>query len=227
MHTRLTLDRKKTALLLVDLQEEQRHDPLYRVEDFDTVLANARALLDECRRRGLSVVHAAYRRDFDSCPPRPFEPLGGDGKPAFSDAENPLTAICEEVRPADSEPVIHKNDASAFSEASLTGLLTKGGIDWLVIGGVWTEACVAATVRDAIATGLHVLLIKDACGSGTEAMHRTAVLNLANRLYGGAVADTRRALALLGGEETDVWIPERPVPILWRFDDVDAHYRSL
>jgi nicotinamidase-related amidase len=227
MRTRLRLDRQRTALLLIDLQEEQRHDPLYRVEGFDQVLANARALLQASRRIGLLAVHAAYRRDFDACPPRPFEPLSGDGKPAFSDVANPLTAICEEVRPDERETVIYKNDASAFSEASLREHLSRRRIEWVVIAGVWTEACVAASVRDAIAAGLRVLLVKDACGSGTKAMHRTAVLNLANRLYGGAVADTRRALALFEGEERDVWMPERPVPILWRLEDVGARYDAL
>ena len=71
----------------------------------------------------------------------------------------------------------------------------------MVIAGVWTEACVAATVRDAIAPGIHVLLVKDACGSGTVAMHKMAILNLANRLYGGAVADTERACDLMAGEK--------------------------
>jgi len=57
----------------------------------------------------------------------------------------------------------------------------------LMVAGVWTEACIAATVRDALALGFRVLVVKDACASGTEAMHQTAILNLANRLYGGAV----------------------------------------
>src|SRR3954447_7711223 len=150
MRSGLRLDPDRAALLLIDLQEEQRHDPLYRVEGFDTVLANARALLEQCRRCGVSVLYSAYRREFSSCPPRAFEPLGPGGRPAFSDAANPLTAICGEVSPLESEPVIYKNDASAFSEPSLAGLLRAKGVDWLVIAGVWTEACVSATVRNAI-----------------------------------------------------------------------------
>src|SRR5205823_5327294 len=119
MRTSFSLDPRRTALLLVDLQEEQRKDPTYRVAGFDDVLGNARSLLEQARRRGLCVFHAAYRRDFGSCPPRPFEPLANDGGPAFSDAGNPLTAICAEVRPLESEPIIYKNDASAFSEGTL------------------------------------------------------------------------------------------------------------
>src|SRR4029079_12975356 len=123
------------------------------------------------------VIHSAYRRDFSLRPPRPFEPVTSDGKPTFSDAVNPLTAICSEVAPRGSESVIYKNDASAFCEESLTPLLGAAHVEWLMIAGVWTEACVAATVRDGIAQGFRVLLVKDACGSGTQAMHKTAVLN--------------------------------------------------
>jgi maleamate amidohydrolase len=227
MRTKLRLRHDRAALLLIDLQEEQRQSLLYPVSGFDPVLANAAKLLHAARAMGQLIVHTAYRRDFTLCPPRPFEPLSYAGTPAFSDPASPLTAICPEVAPSPSELVIYKNDASAFCEGTLQGILTKRSIEWLVVAGVWTEACVAATIRDAIAAGLHVLLVKDACGSGTTAMHQTAVLNIANRLYGGAIADTARALELIGNKESEVWIPERPVPILYSFGDAAERYSAL
>ena len=84
--------------------------------------------------------------------------------------------------------------------------------EWLIVAGVWTEACVAATVRDAIARGIRVLLVKDACGSGTKAMHQMGILNVANRLSGGAVASADAVVRLLAGGEAQVWMAERPVP---------------
>jgi nicotinamidase-related amidase len=227
MKTAISLGGKTVGLLLVDLQEEQRHDPLYSVAGIGNVLANASRLLAAARATKRLVVHAAYRRDFRLRPPRPFEPVTADGKPTFSDAVNPMTAICREVAPQDSESIIWKNDASAFCEDTLRPLLIEAGIEWLVIAGVWTEACVAATVRDAIAHGFRVLLVKDACGSGTEAMHKTAVLNLANRLYGGAVTDTARAIDLFAGKTVQAWIAERPVPILFDFADAAERYAEL
>jgi maleamate amidohydrolase len=227
MRTTLSLDTSRIALLLVDFQEEQRQHPHYSVAAFDRVLANAVELLEVARGRHQLVVHAAYRRDFSLCPPRPFEPVGDGGVPAFSDAANPLTNICSEVGPKASEPVIYKNDASAFCEDKLQPILARHNIEWLVVAGVWTEACVAATVRDGIAKGFRILLVKDACGSGTTAMHETAVLNLANRLYGGAVTDTQRALALMAGKPAEAWIAERPVPILFDFANVTARYAEL
>ena len=227
MRSTLTLDPQHTALLLVDFQEEQRRHALYSVAGFDRVIGHARALLEAARARRLSVVHTAYRRDFKLCPPRPFEPLAEGGTPAFSDTTDPLTAICAELAPLDGEAIIYKNDASAFSAAELRAALLARDARWLIIAGVWTEACVAATVRDAIAGGFRVLLVKDACGSGTEAMHQTAVLNLANRLYGGAVCDTAAGLKLISGETVEVWMPERPVPILFSYADATELYRGL
>jgi nicotinamidase-related amidase len=227
MKSRVTLNAKRTGLLLVDFQEEQRSDPLYRVTDFPAVIANAGRLLDCARAQRLPVFHAAYKRDFTRVQPRPFEPMAGDGAPAFSDVTNPGTEICAEVTPASGEFVTIKNDASAFCEGDLLPALRSRNIDWLAIAGVWTEACVAASVRDAIASGIHVLLVKDACGSGTVAMHQVAILNLANRLYGGAVADTARACTLMAGDGAEVWMPERPAPILFGYDDAQALYEAL
>ncbi|MGE3873459.1 MAG: isochorismatase family protein [Parvibaculaceae bacterium] len=227
MKTAVSFEDKRVALLLVDLQEEQRHDPLYSVAGFDDVLANAARLLAAARAAGRLVIHAAYRRDFTQCPPRRFEPVTSAGKPTFSDAADPLTAICREVAPGGSEPVIYKNDASAFCEGSLKPLLTEARIEWLAIAGVWTEACVAATVRDGIAQGFRVLLVKDACGSATRAMHETAIINLANRLYGGAIADTAGAMDLLEGKTIEAWVAERPVPILFNFTDAAERYAEL
>lgn len=227
MRTALSLDPRQTAVLLIDFQEEQRRHALYSVAGFERVIGNARALLEVARARRLSVVHTAYRRDFKLCPLRPFEPLAEGGAPAFSDATDPLTAICSELAPLDGETIIYKNDASAFSEAGLRKALLARDASWLIIAGVWTEACVAATVRDASAGGFRVLLVKDACGSGTEAMHQTAVLNLANRLYGGAVCDTAAGLKLIVGDTVEVWMPERPVPILFNYADAAELYRGL
>jgi len=227
MRQTLSLDPRRTALLLVDLQEEQRQVPHYAVADFDNVLRNAQRLLEAARARALPVFHAAYRRDFAKVPPRPLEPRSPDGGPAFSDKTSPLTAICAEVAPRAGEPVIYKNDASAFCEGDLAPMLRDSRTEWLVTAGVWTEACIAATVRDAIAHGIRVLLVKDACGSGTVAMHQTGLINLANRLSGGAVSDTMTACRLIAGEAAEAWMPERPVPILFSYADAEQLYEAL
>jgi nicotinamidase-related amidase len=227
MRQQLTLHPTRAALILVDLQEEQRRDPYYVVAGLDAVLANARGLLEAARAAGVRVVHVAYERDFGAVPPRPFEPVTAEGRPTFSDAASPLVALCAEVAPHAGETVIAKNDASAFSTGELEPLLRAAEIEWVIVAGVWTEACVAATVRDAIARGFRVLLVKDACGSGTIAMHQTGILNLANRLSGGAVASAETARRLIAGKAAEVWVAEKQVPILYGYEDAQRHYDAL
>jgi nicotinamidase-related amidase len=227
MRQELSIDPKRAALILVDLQEEQRSDPYYVAADLDAVLANARRLLEAARANAVRVIHLAYKRDFAEVPRRPFEPVTAEGRPTFSDAASPLVALCSEVAPRAGETVLSKNDASGFSAAALESLLRAAATEWVIVCGVWTEACVAATVRDAIGRGYRVLLVKDACGSGTVAMHQTGILNLANRLNGGAVAGTEAACRLIAGESVEVWQHDKPVPFFYGYEDARAKYESL
>lgn len=225
MRTPLTIPPGKAALLLIDLQEEHRQDQRFLADAFDGVIANAERLLEAARGAMMPVYHCAYI--VDPAAARPFHPVTPEGRSMFSDASDPLTAICAEVAPTDGETLLVKTEASAFGDGRLAPQLTARGIEWLIVAGVWTEACVAATVRDAIAHGIRVLLVKDACGSGTKAMHQTGIINLANRLSGGAVANTASACRLIGGETTDVWVAERPAPLLFGYADAEKMYEAL
>jgi maleamate amidohydrolase len=215
----------KAAALFIDLQEEHRRDPRYLVAGFDAIIANARDLQGAARCAGIPVIHAAYV--VDPAARRPFHPMMADGRSAFSDKASPLTALCPEVGPAGDEPVLIKSEASAFANGELPRRLAATGAEWLVVAGVWTEACIDATVKDAIDRSFRVLLVKDACGSGSAAMHQTAILNLANRLYGGAVASTRAACRLMAGEAVAVWRVEGSVPLRFTYENAAALYDAL
>jgi maleamate amidohydrolase len=227
MRRPLSIAPGKVAALFVDLQEEHRRDRRYLVEGFDRVIANVCRLQETARRGGIPLYHCAYIVDPDSVATPPFHPTLPDGTSAFSDKGDPWTKICPEVSPLEGEPLLIKAEASAFGATSLAGDLRARGIEWLVVAGVWTEACVHATVKDALGLGFRVLLVKDACGSGTGAMHQTAILNLANRLYGGAVTCTETACRLLQGETADAWQVEGAVPLRFTFENAAELYRSL
>ncbi|MEQ1943081.1 isochorismatase family protein [Mesorhizobium sp. VNQ89] len=226
MRRPLSIDVGKTALLCIDLQEEHRKDERYLVDGFDVVLRNTRSLQEAARRAGISVLHFSYVVDVDAATTRRFHPRMADGSSAFSDKDDPLSAICPEVAPDAGEQLIVKTGASAFA----TGFgddLQSSDVEWLIVAGVWTEACVDATVKDALKRDLRVLLVKDACGSGSVAMHQTGVLNLANRLFGGAVVDTNRAIHLLNRQEVEAWTPASPVPIRYDVGTLAEFYKGL
>ncbi|MEK1890413.1 MAG: isochorismatase family protein [Phyllobacterium sp.] len=222
----LALSRGKVAAMFIDLQEEHRRDKRYLVDGYEAILANVARLQKVVRRNGVPAFHCAYIVDLEAHA-RPFHPVEANGKSAFSAKGDPLTAICAEVGPDSSETLIIKNEASAFGLSSPIDALRASGIEWLVVAGVWTEACVDATVKDAINLGLRVLLVKDACGSGQAAMHQTGILNLANRLYGGAVVDTDAACRLLDGETAAAWQLEGSVPLRYTFANASELYGEL
>lgn len=221
----LSIPTGSTAALFVDLQEEQRRDPRYVIAGFDAMLANVQALQAAARRHGVPVIHSAYVVDPGRM--RRFHPVMADGSSAFSNKGDPLSALCPEVGPVGDEDVVIKSEASAFGGGGLDRVLEARGTEWLFVSGVWTEACIDATVKHAVDRGYRVLLVKDACGSGSVAMHETGILNLANRLYGGAVVDTRAACRLMAGETVEAWTVQGSVPFRFTYDDAADLYAQL
>ncbi|CAH2398481.1 isochorismatase family protein [Mesorhizobium escarrei] len=226
MKTPVSIKRGTVAAVFVDLQEEHRQDKRYLVEGFGDILANVQRLQAAARANDVLLYHSAYIVDLTR-EARRFHPVDANGRSAFSDKDDPLTAICPEVAPVAGEMMLVKTEASAFGAGPAAGRLKAEGIEWLVVAGVWTEACIDATVRDAVSSGFRVLLVKDACGSGTTAMHQTAILNLANRLYGGAVTTTDGACRLMAGETVYAWQVVGSVPLRFTYENAARLYAEL
>lgn len=227
MKSALSIPPDKAAVLFVDLQEEHRKDSRYLVERFDLVVANAQRLQHAARTAHIPVFHSAYEVDLDAPSGRPFHPVLPDGRSAFSDKRDPWTRICPEVGPVGDEQVLIKSEASVFGARGFADDLRARAVEWLFVAGVWTEACVHATVADAVALGFRTVVVKDACGSGATAMHQTGILNIANRLYGGAIVDTDRALGLLAGGTEDAWQVNGAVPLRFTYETAGDLYREL
>jgi maleamate amidohydrolase len=227
MKRRISLAPGNAAALFIDLQEEHRRDERYLVAGFDAIIANVRDLQTAARSAGIPAFHAAYVVDASVRKLRPFHPVMADGTSAFSDRSSPLSAMCPEVGPIGDEDILFKSEPSAFGSGQLSHKFNALGIEWVFVAGVWTEACVDATVKDAIDLGYRVILIKDACGSGSVAMHQTGILNLANRLYGGTVTDTRGACRMMAGETVEAWMVERPVELRFTYENAADLYNDL
>ncbi|TIW31550.1 MAG: isochorismatase family protein, partial [Mesorhizobium sp.] len=139
MKTPISIRRGTVAAVFIDLQEEHRKDERYLVDGFGDILANVQRLQAAARRNFVPLHHFAYIVDLAEA--RPFHPVDASGKSAFSDKDDPLTAICAEVAPAEGETMLVKTEASAFGNGAFADRLKTAGIEWLVIAGVWTEAC--------------------------------------------------------------------------------------
>jgi alpha-ketoglutaric semialdehyde dehydrogenase len=154
------------ALLLIDLQQDFLSRPGLLPEP-DTLIAANAALLALARSSAVPVVHVHTLVD----------PDGGNCMPHWAVlAEMPCrlgtpgAAPPPALSPVDGETVLGKRFYSAFDNPELAGHLRGLGVDTLVLGGIYLNACIQATALDAYARGFRVLVVDDAVGS-QDALH--------------------------------------------------------
>ncbi|HTN96478.1 MAG TPA: isochorismatase family cysteine hydrolase [Nordella sp.] len=221
------MNRSRAAILAVDLQNEYRHDATWPISGYDAILANTAAVMAAARRANVPVIHvqawveeaerAEYAR-LDECLP---DELRSAVAGSFG------AEICAEVMPVAGDIVVRKKWASAFRHTGLDDDLRERGIEDLVVTGVWTDSCVRGSVFDAVYLGYRVWLVKDACGSMTEMMHRVALLDMANRLYGGGVMVTAETVKALAGADYRAWTCTRPIEFQYDAENYDRLYEAL
>lgn len=71
-----------------------------------------------------------------------------------------------------------KTRDSAFHQTALAGLLADRDVGVLVLAGVSSHTCVAATAADAYAHNLHVIFAEDAIASHRKELHEPALATL-------------------------------------------------
>lgn len=149
------------ALLLIDLQ----HDYLQRpglLPPAATVVERAATLLHGFRQINAPVahVHTRVRRD------------GANRMPHWVRADHwacvegtPGVEPPPELAPREPEPVFTKPFYSAWASPGLAEHLREQSVNTVVVAGLYTHACVRATVLDAYQAGFDVWLATDAVGS--------------------------------------------------------------
>ncbi|MFF5445590.1 isochorismatase family protein [Streptomyces sp. NPDC012888] len=141
----------ESALVLIDFQNTYREGPM-ALEGAGQALAAAARLLERARAAGTPVVHV----------------VNDAGEGSLYDVRARSGAICEEVAPADGEPVVVKNFPDAFHATGLEGTLAglgfgpgKGRTD-LVLAGFMTHMCVTFTAQGAFNLGYRPTVVADA-----------------------------------------------------------------
>lgn len=217
----------KTALLAIDLQNEYRPGAAWPCVDYDAVLARTAELLAGARAAHVPVIHvqAWVTPEARTGYALQEETIAPQHRSAI--AESAAADICAEVAPASGDLIHHKIWPSAFRETDLATKLRALGVEDLLIAGVLTDSCVTGTVFDAVYSGFRCWIVKDCCSSMTQMMHRTGLLDMANRLYGGGVLHQAEALKALRGEAYRSWRCTRPVEFPYTAETLDRFYDSL
>ncbi|EDU44368.1 N-carbamoylsarcosine amidase [Pyrenophora tritici-repentis] len=82
------------------------------------------------------------------------------------------------LEPAADELVITKRYPSAFFATDLASRLRSLNIDTLVICGVSTSGCVRATALDAMCLGFRPMVVGQACGDRSPAVHDASMFDM-------------------------------------------------
>jgi nicotinamidase-related amidase len=172
----LQLDPKKTALVLIDLQNAiVGMNPVPHTAA--QVVENSRKLAEAFRTHGAPVVYV--RVDLND-----FLKLPADQPTNLGD--KPLPAAASEIatsagfQPGDI--LITKRHWGAFANTDLEQQLTSRGIDTVVLTGISTNAGVESTARQGTGLGFAIVLVEDACSAQNAEHHRFAFENIFPRL---------------------------------------------
>ena len=141
----------KTALVLVDIQNDYFEGGRWPVARMDAVSANAARLLERARADGDAIFHIRHEIPSDEAP---FFRPGSEGAQHHAS-----------VAPRDGEPVILKHKANSFQDTSLRQDLEAAGVSDVVICGAMSQMCIDATSRAAADFGYAVTVVEDACGA--------------------------------------------------------------
>ena len=181
---------KKTALLLVDLQNEfvlrdfgealqfkasgewERWIPFHDRLD-DIVIPNNKKLLDFFRANNMAVTYgriACLRDDGeDRSPVQKSEGWNNMLMPVDSYSAQ----MIDELAPLKNEIIVNKTTDSVCNGTNYLTLLRFMGIDTVVVTGIVTD------LADA---GLKVICVEDACAAGSQELH-DAELKIMNVIY--------------------------------------------
>jgi nicotinamidase-related amidase len=179
----IALDAQRTALLVMDLQNDIIHEDgkgagagFARMVKESGILDRTAALMYACRRAGLPVIHVVvqFREGYPEIG-RTTRMFGGIRKAGSLKEGSWGAEIHAAVRPLPGEPVVPKRGVSSFHGTDLDNILRVRGATDLILTGVATNFVVEGTARHAADMGYRVLIARDCCASGSIEQHNFAL----------------------------------------------------
>ena len=141
----------KTALILVDIQNDYFPKGKMPLENIGRAAENAAELLSHFRANKLPTFHIQHTWEDESAP---FFVAGSDG-----------AKIHRSIAPGPNEPVIVKHFPNSFRESPLLDELKKARVERLAICGAMSHICIDATTRAAADLGFDCIVAHDACAT--------------------------------------------------------------
>ncbi|HLK88293.1 MAG TPA: cysteine hydrolase [Polyangia bacterium] len=192
--TMVTVDRARTALLLMDFQAEVV--PMF--ERAPPAMARAVELAAAARAAGLAVIYVTvgFRPGYPEVSPRnaTFAPIVQGNRMVLG---TPGAEVASALRPAAGDVVVVKHRVSAFAGTDLEIVLRAKGIETLILSGVATSGVVLSTLRHAADADYRLIVVEDACADRDEEVHRVLTGKVFPRQ--ATVTTTAEVVAALAG----------------------------
>jgi nicotinamidase-related amidase len=174
----VTIDPKKSALLLQDLQNElvKGDRPVLPLSGAQ-VIANCQKLLAKARELDIAVIHVRVSRrpDLKDAPRPPLgAPRGAGGVPSLIEGSVGADIVCE-LAPRPEDVVVTKHTTSPFNTTDIEVYLRRLGITTLILTGFSTTGVVEGSLRDARDKDFQCVVVRDCCGAGTVQEHDTCM----------------------------------------------------
>ena len=187
-NTELKLEKANTALLVIDLQRVYTKladkDPRWNVFSTrlnETVFPNVKKIEALFRKNKQDVIFARIACHLKDGRDRSLsQKMSGWNNILITLDDD--SQIIDDIAPVNDEIVVTKTTDSALTGTNLRLILNNLGIKTVVCAGIFTDQCVASTVRSLSDESFNVVVLEDACAAGTMELHN-AELTIINNIY--------------------------------------------
>ena len=219
---------ENTALMLIDMQYEASPEGSWKTHDWDSIVINAKKVLEASRERGIPTIYVRIAKRPDGIDAHEFDQRNEKGELSYSSVKGTRGAeIVEELKPRPKDVVVDKQRFSAFYQTNLEIILQGLKVKHLIMCGVFTDSCFLTSVYDAFFRGFRISIVKDACGAGTEAAHKSSILDMANWIYGCRMFRAEEMVKALRQEEYKCWCWEEPNTMAYSIDTINQLYDRI
>ncbi len=188
-NTELKLEKANTALLVIDLQRVYTKladkDPRWNVFSKrlnETVLPNVKKIEALFRKNKQDVIFARIACHLKDGRDRSLSQKMSGWNNILITLDDDDSQIIDDIAPINDEIVVTKTTDSALTGTNLRLILNNLGIKTVVCVGIFTDQCVASTVRSLSDESFNVVVLEDACAAGTMELHN-AELTIINNIY--------------------------------------------
>lgn len=187
-NTELKLEKANTALLVIDLQrvytkladKDQRWNAFSKRLN-ETVFPNVKKIEALFRKNKQDVIFARIACHLKDGRDRSLsQKMSGWNNILITLDDD--SQIIDDIAPVNDEIVVTKTTDSALTGTNLRLILNNLGIKTVVCAGIFTDQCVASTVRSLSDESFNVVVLEDACAAGTMELHN-AELTIINNIY--------------------------------------------